>query len=178
MDNMKLIQLAKQGNQEALAELFRSHYTLLRSYLIKIALRPELAEDLTQETMIKAMQKIKLYDPRKAKFSTWLITIASRLYLDQVRRDKRNQQMLEEKQALRRLLWQAQAANEDWHEVLDVLATLSPAVRMPIIMKHYYGYSHEEIAAMLDVPAGTIKSRIHNGIRRIRKELNIREVDR
>jgi len=171
MDEMTLIALAKKGNTDALSELFRSHYAMLRGYLIKISLRPDLADDLAQDTMIRAMQKIHLYEPGKSSWSTWLITIASRLYLDHLRKNRRDQKLLEDEQSLRGLRWQAQASNEEWHELLDVLGRLKPDIRMPIIMKHYYGFSQEEIAAMLDVPVGTVKSRIHNGIDRIRKEM-------
>jgi RNA polymerase sigma-70 factor (ECF subfamily) len=174
MDEKTLIALAKQGNTDALSELFRSHYTMLRGYLIKISLSPELAEDLAQDTMIKAMQKLQLYDPAKSSWSTWLITIASRLYLDHLRKVKRDRQLLEEEQSLRQLRWRAQASNEEWHELLDALGSLDPNLRVPIIMKHYYGFSQEEIAAILEVPSGTIKSRIHNGIERIRKEMSER----
>jgi len=174
MDEMTLIALAKQGNTEALSELFRSHYAMLRSYLIKITLKPDLAEDLAQDTMIRAMQKLHLYEPRRSRWSTWLITIASRLYLDHLRKLRRDRQFLDGKQSIRQLRWMAQSSNEEWHELLDALGELNPEIRVPIIMKHYYGFSQEEIAAMLDVPVGTIKSRIHNGIDRIRKEMDKR----
>jgi len=172
MDERTLIQLAKNGNTEALAELFRSHYSLLRGYLVNITMNPELAEDLVQDTMIKAMRKLHLYEQDKSKLSTWLITIASRLYMDHMRKMKRDRRLVETEaeRVMRQLRWRANAANEEWHALLDVLATLDPDLRVPIMLKHYYGYSQEEIASMLDVPAGTIKSRIHNGISRIRKE--------
>ncbi|MNH35900.1 RNA polymerase sigma factor SigY [compost metagenome] len=42
---------------------------------------------------------------------------------------------------------------------------------MPVLLKYYYGYAQEEIAAMLDIPVGTVKSRLHNGLKQLRKEL-------
>ena len=175
MDELTLIQLAKQGSTDALAELYRNSYSLLRNYLIKVTLRPHLAEDLSQETMIKAMEKLHLYHPDKSRFSSWLITIASRLYIDYLRKEKRERQMQEEEQSLRQLRWQAQSTGEQWHELLDALASIPPDIRLPIIMKHYYGYSQEQISSMLDIPAGTVKSRIFNGLKRLRKEMDIDE---
>ena len=67
---------------------------------------------------------------------------------------------------------QMQSSGRDWPEALEALGRLKPDVRTPIVLKHYYGYSQDEIAAMLDIPAGTVKSRIHNGIKQLREELS------
>jgi RNA polymerase sigma-70 factor (ECF subfamily) len=71
--------------------------------------------------------------------------------------------------------WHAAQQNEEWSEAIDTLAQLPQEVRVPIILKHYYGYAYEEIAEMMDLPAGTVKSRIHNGLKQIRKEMDADE---
>lgn len=72
---------------------------------------------------------------------------------------------------MRKLKWQSAVAGDEWPEILELLGTLSVEMRTAIILKHYYGYSLEEIAEMADVPIGTVKSRIHSGLRIMRKEL-------
>ncbi len=67
--------------------------------------------------------------------------------------------------------WQSQSANEDWHQLLELLGELKDDLRIPIILKHYYGYSYDEIASMLQIAEGTVKSRVHKGIQLIRKGL-------
>lgn len=171
-----LIQQAQQGDQKALAALLHKHYSFLVHVLIKITLQPHLAEDLAQDTMLKCMEKIKLYNGQ-SKFSTWLVTIATRLYIDSLRKKKREQALLAEEQSLRKLKWQMQGREDDWPEVLDALSALPNDIRMPIILKHYYGYTYDEIGGMLDVPPGTVKSRIHNGIQTLRKELVTHEAE-
>ncbi|MBM0067893.1 RNA polymerase sigma factor SigY [Alkalicoccobacillus gibsonii] len=171
MDEKDLIQKAKKGDSLALSTLLQQNYSFLLKYLMKVTLHPQMAEDLTQETMMKCVEKIHLYNG-ESKFSSWLITIASNLFIDLKRRKKRERQWMEQEQALRKMKWNAANRNEEWADVLDVLADVSVEIRMPIVLKHYYGYSYEEIGKMLGIAEGTVKSRVSNGLKRVRKELD------
>lgn len=173
MEQEKLIKLAQKGDTAAMARLYHEHYQFLLKYLIKITLQPLLAEDLAQDTMIRSMERLHLYNGQ-SKFSSWLITIASRLYIDHLRKQKRERQWREQEQALRSLRWQAETEGVNWPDLLDALAELSPELRLPVIMRHYYGYTQDEISSMLDIPVGTVKSRVHHGLKRLRKELSDR----
>jgi RNA polymerase sigma-70 factor (ECF subfamily) len=170
MEEQVIIKLAQQGDTAALAKLLQEHYPFVVKYLIKITFDPHWAEDLAQETMLKCIRKIKLYNGQ-SKFSSWLITIATRLHIDHLRKRQRESNWQDEEVNLRKIKFHAAHLDDDWPTILDALGAVSPNVRTAIILKHYYGYSLEEIAEMMDVPTGTIKSRIHNGIRIIRKEL-------
>ena len=174
MEEQLLIQLAQQGDTSALAQLLREYHPYVLKYVLKITFDPGLAEDLAQETMLRCIHRIKLYHPQKSKFSSWLITIATRLHIDHLRRQRRERSWQEQEVHVRQLKFRAAQYDEDWPAVLDALATLSWHARTAIILKHYYGYSLEEIADMMDAPIGTIKSRIHNGITTLRKEMNNR----
>jgi RNA polymerase sigma-70 factor (ECF subfamily) len=171
MDEKDLIQKAKKGDSLALSTLLQQNYSFLLKYLMKVTLHPQMAEDLTQETMMKCVEKIHLYNG-ESKFSSWLITIASNLFIDLKRRKKRERQWMEQEQALRKMKWNAANRNDEWADVLDVLADVSVEIRMPIVLKHYYGYSYEEIGKMLGIAEGTVKSRVSNGLKRVRKELD------
>jgi len=172
MDEKDLIQKAKKGDTLALSKLLQQNYSFLVKYLMKVTLHPQIAEDLTQETMMKCIEKIQLYNG-ESKFSSWLITIATNLYIDQQRRKKREKSWQE--QALRKMKWQAGNRNEEWADVLDVLAKINEEIRMPIVLKHYYGYSYKEIGEMMGIAEGTVKSRVSNGLKSIRKELSENE---
>lgn len=169
-EEQRLIRLAQRGDNAALAELLHSHYAFVGKYLLKITLQPHLADDLTQDTMLRAMEKINLYNG-KSKFSSWLITLATRLYIDGERKKKRERRYAEQEHALRELRWRTEHRDDNWPELLDALGRLAPAIRLPLILKHYYGYAYAEISGMLDIPEGTAKSRIHEGMRRLRKEM-------
>jgi RNA polymerase sigma-70 factor, ECF subfamily len=169
LEEKELIRQAIRGDSLALSMLLQQHYVFLIKYLMKVTLNKQLAEDLTQETIIKCIEKIKLYNGQ-SKFSSWLITIATNLFIDHQRRKKREK--LWQEQALRRMRWQTEQKNEDWPLVLETLGELPQEVRIPVILKHYYGYSYGEIGSMLDIAEGTVKSRVHNGLKQIRKGMN------
>lgn len=169
MDEAKLIEKAKRGDSEALAILLRENYTFLYKYFLKITYDKSLTEDLTQDTMIKCIEKLHLYSD-KAKFSTWIISIGTNLYIDQKRKQNRERQYLDQ-QKVKQLRWETENNNKDWSEALDLIATLKDNVRIPLILKHYYGHTYDEIGVMLNIPAGTVKSRISNGIKLLQEEL-------
>ncbi|RST76431.1 RNA polymerase sigma factor SigY [Siminovitchia acidinfaciens] len=166
-----LIKEAKKGEDEAFTRLFQENYLFLYKYLIKLSLRPDVTEDLIQETMIKAYTHLHSFKG-ESKFSTWLIAIASRLYLDQQRKEKRQRRIVERArdEAIRKMKWQLSLKGEDWPESLELFSGLGPELKAPIILRHYYGYSYPEIAKMLNIKEGTVKSRVHNGLSKLRKE--------
>lgn len=166
-----LITRAKKGKDEAFTHLFQENYMFLYKYLIKLSLRPDVTEDLIQETMLKAYTHLDSFKG-DSKFSTWLIAIASRLYIDQQRKEKRQRRIFEKarSEAVRKMKWQISLKGEDWTENLEMFTGLNPEMKAPILLRHYYGYTYAEIAKMLDVKEGTVKSRVHNGLTRIRKE--------
>ncbi|RWR09645.1 RNA polymerase sigma factor SigY [Siminovitchia fortis] len=166
-----LIEEAKKGKDEAFSKLFQENYLLLYKYLIKLSLRPDVTEDLIQETMIKAYTHLHSFKG-ESKFSTWLISIASRLYMDQQRKEMRHRRIFEKarNEAVRKMKWQLSLKGEDWTEDMELFAGLDPELKAPILLRHYYGYSYPEIARMLNIKEGTVKSRVHNGLNKIRKE--------
>lgn len=169
--DQRLIREAQQGNASALAELLQSQYIFLYKYLLKVTLDPSLAEEICQDTMVRCMEKITSYNGSSA-FSSWLITIATRLYIDRKRRRVREQKWSKrEEQGLRSLRWRFESRNEEWSEVLEALSRLPSQQRVAVLLKHYYGYSYDEIGSMLQIPEGTAKSRTAYGIRQLRKEL-------
>lgn len=166
------IEQAQSGNQDAFTELFRMHYSFLYKYLLKVTMNKELTEDIVQETMLKCYDNIHRYNGR-SKFSTWLITIATRVYIDSLRRKKTEQKWLKNEQVMltRQLKWQMQHNGMRWLEVMDVMSKMDPDVRLAILLIHYYGFTYEETANMLKLKAGTVKSKVHYGLTTLRKEL-------
>lgn len=171
-EEKETIRRAVRGDTRALSVLLRENYAFLLKYLLKITMNPGLAEDLTQETMIRCIERITTYDGR-SKFSSWMITIGTNLYIDELRRKKRERRLWEQAQGVRSIQWQAAtaAADDAWMAAMEALSRLSHALRVPVILKHYYGYSYEEIAGIMGIAEGTVKSRVHHGLRRLRKEL-------
>ncbi|MED4828682.1 RNA polymerase sigma factor SigY [Bacillus atrophaeus] len=170
-DEQQLIQQAKEGDDAAFTTLFQHHYTFLYKYLLKLSLNPDVSEDLLQETFLKGYMHLHSFQGR-SKFSTWLISIATRLYLDHQKkrkREKRRQQTFTD-ETVRKLKWDISAKGNEWSETLEVFSRLAPDLRTPVLLRHYYGYTYSEIAVILHIKEGTVKSRVHKGLHRIRKE--------
>lgn len=172
MEEKELIESAKRGNDHSFAKLFQANYPFLLKYLLKVTMNPDTAEELAQETMVKCIEKLS-YFKGDAKFSTWLIAIASNLYMDKKRKWNRERIWKKNEAYTRKLKWQLESRCEDWSDVMEALGKLPDDVRLPIILKHYYGYSYEEIGSMLNKSPGTMKSRVHNGMQQMRKELRL-----
>ncbi|MYL50987.1 RNA polymerase sigma factor SigY [Halobacillus litoralis] len=163
-----LIRRAQDGEDQALAELLKKHYSFIVKYVWKMSGDEQLAYDVTQDVLIKAIQKINQFNHR-SKFSTWLIQIATHTYLDYKRKQKKKDK-LDEK--LRKEFPRSSVSfPSDWHEVQEALWKLEDEHRIPLILKHYYGYDYKDIAKMTKLKVGTVKSRVHYGLENLRKEL-------
>lgn len=169
IDESCLVRDAKAGSEYAMAQLLQQNYTIVFRYLLKFTLNKEAAEDMTQDAMVKAIEKLYLYQPEKSKFSTWMITVAQHTYLDELRRRKR--EWVSEEVAEYSPAVTAPLLDESLQALLDALAAMPEEIRVPVVLKHYYGYSYDEIGKLMKIPAGTVKSRIHNAMGKLRKEL-------
>lgn len=165
MQERELVERARKGDQRSLEELLQQNYSMLKGYLTKATLDPELAADLTQETMVKAIRQIKQFKG-KSKFSTWLISIGSNLYRDYLRKHRRLI-VTDDLDLLGR-----ETEIKDLHlEIDELLSQLPQEKRMVLILKHYFGYNYDEIGAILSCPVGTVKSRMHYCINFLQKQL-------
>ncbi|ELK48855.1 UNVERIFIED_CONTAM: sigma-70 family RNA polymerase sigma factor [Halobacillus marinus] len=161
---------AAQGDKKALAGLLKDHYSFLFKYAWKMCGEEQLAYDITQETIMKAIRKLHQYKGN-ASFSTWLLQIATHTFLDMKKKHK-NTRFLHEHEINH---IEAAKVPEEWFETQTAIWKLEEKHRIPILLKHYYGYEYEEIANLLKLKTGTVKSRVHYGLDRLRKELNIDE---
>ncbi|MDY4949920.1 MAG: sigma-70 family RNA polymerase sigma factor [Clostridium cadaveris] len=166
-----LIFSAQNGSSYALAQLLQDNYSIVLKYLIKLTLNEHDAEDLTQDVIVKAIKNINSFDSSKASFSTWLITIAKNLWLDSVRKNNVREKFFRKSQNRFETSTNQVDSFIESEEVLSALKNLSDKLRIPIIMQYNLGYSYDEIAKHLRIPIGTVKSRISNGVKALRKEL-------
>ena len=137
---------------------------------------PELAHELVNDTLLRAWRHANRFDPDRGALSTWLFAIARNLVIDAVRRQQaRPQADLQLDEATVTTQSDVDRALEAW-EIADALQSLSPEHRSVIIHVHYRGASLAEAAERLDVPVGTVKSRLYYGLRSLRLVLEERQV--
>ncbi|WP_068672150.1 RNA polymerase sigma factor SigY [Oceanobacillus sp. Castelsardo] len=166
----RLIERARAGDDGAFTQLFERHYSFLYKYLLKLTLDEEVSADLAQDTMLKCYTHLASFKG-KGKFSTWMISISTKAYLDYLRKLKREKNWLKEmKRTLsRKLTWQAETKGMEWSDAFTDFNQLEDKWRVPILLHYYYGYSYEEVGQIMGIATGTVKSRVHHGIARLKK---------
>ncbi|MDP4180598.1 MAG: sigma-70 family RNA polymerase sigma factor [Bacillota bacterium] len=168
----ELLVAAKSGDRKSLETLLMDNYKIVFGYLLKLSMNEDTARDLTQETMTKAIVNIKNFKG-ESKFATWLISIASNLFKDALKKKSRTLENIDEKIDL--------DAGEDVEQTIltreklailkNALSIIPEEMRQAFILKHYYNYSYEEIALILKCPVGTVRSRIHYSIKKLKTVL-------
>ena len=170
-NELALVAQARHGDAQALATLLQMNYAVVFRFLVKLTMDARAAEDATQDAMERAVKSFQSFDPMKAKFSTWLVAIARNSWLDEVRKGKRTRPLETGRLDGEEPTNDPYAALIESDGLLRALNGMDPKARTPVTMYHVLGYSYEEIARSMRIPLGTVKSRISNGIKQLRKEL-------
>lgn len=181
-----IVALARAGEEPAYRELIRRYERPIFSLLYRMVRDRELAEDLAQETFVKALNAIESYRP-EYKFSSWIFKIANNAAIDHLRRRELDTLSLEgsphaetpdaiEATALQIGARQespldAVEARELGGQIEAAIARLRPEYRSCILLRHVEGRAYEEIAEILSLPLGTVKTYIHRARNELRQAL-------
>jgi RNA polymerase sigma-70 factor (ECF subfamily) len=150
-----------RGEEPALRELLRRYERPLSSFLYRQTGGRDV-EDLYQETWLRVVRHIRRFDPTR-RFSTWLFQIAVNLCRDWHRRAPPDVAPLGDEEAAPAELGRREAALD----AAALLARLPEAQRAVVILRYYHDLTEEEVAAILDCPKGTVKSRLHQALARL-----------
>ena len=184
--DQEIVVLARAGEEAAYRELIRRYERPLFSLLYRMVRDRELAEDLAQETFIKALNAIESYRP-EYKFSSWIFKIANNAAIDHLRRRELDTLSLEGSphaetpEAVEATALQigdrqespldAVEARELGGQIEEAIAQLRPEYRSCILLRHVEGRAYEEIAEILGLPLGTVKTYIHRARNELRQAL-------
>ena len=180
--DQEVVEWARQGHERAYRELVRRYQRPVFSLIYRMVRDRERAEDLAQETFVKVLNALDSYRS-EYKFSSWIFKIANNAAIDQLRRkeldtlsldgapdavtsERREGTSLQLPHAGESPLEELQA-RELGGQIEQAIMQLRPEYRSCIVLRHVEGYAYEEIAEMLDLPLGTVKTYIH----RARSEL-------
>src|SRR6188472_2536152 len=153
---------AAAGDRDALEALLRRHAGLLNAVCRRVLANPEDALDAAQEAMLAIARKIHTFDGR-AKFSTWCYRVATNAALDEARRRGRRPAPVEIVPEPRNEAEHVDDAVADRLDIDAALARLSPEHRAAVALRDLVGLDYAEIAAVLKIPPGTVRSRIARG---------------
>lgn len=167
-----LHRVATLRDAEAFRKLFQSYAPRVKSYMMRQGADAAVAEELTQETLLMVWRKAALYSGDKGSPTTWIFTIARNLRIDRLRREVAWQPMPEnaEEEAS-----DDPAPDEELDQrersdrVKAVLASLPPDQAEVVMLSYVEGLSHSEIAERLNLPLGTVKSRMRLAYTKIRE---------
>jgi len=169
--------VALRRDREAFASLFQYFAPRLKAWLMKSGATAAAAEDFAQDTLLTVWRKADLFDARKARASTWIFTIARNRRLDMMRRDGRAAQLPEitfvdeDVERPDDIL----VASDEARRVRQALAQLKPDQVEILKLAYFADHPHSAIAQQLDLPLGTVKSRIRNAVIKLRALLEIQK---
>lgn len=170
MDNL-IQRVASERDKEAFAELFRIYAPRLKSYMMRRGADAATAEELAQETLLAVWRKAGLYSDDKGSATTWIFTIARNLRIDRLRREVTWQALPEghtETASEEASPDEIVSAQERRVHVQAALSELPPEQLEAVTLAYIEGLSHSEIAERLQLPLGTVKSRMRLAYQKMR----------
>jgi RNA polymerase sigma-70 factor, ECF subfamily len=167
--------IATDRSAEAFQKLFKEYSPRIRNYMLKQGADADLADELTQETLVTVWRKAGLYSSDKGSPSTWMFTIARNLRIDRIRRQKPWQELTDEHAASLPSndipADEIVALGQRQMRVQAVLRHLPPEQVEVVTLAFVDGLPHSEIAERLRLPLGTVKSRIRLAYNKLRSAL-------
>lgn len=168
----EIVNLLEQGDKKAITLLYEYYADSLFGVIKKIITDEETAQDVLQETFVKVWRYAKKYDANKAKLFTWLYRIAYNSAIDKVRslKNKKGKEVQIENSPVYKI-----TSNELNQDVLDIkkhLSSLEEKYQIVINALFFEGMTQQEASDELDIPLGTIKSRLKIGLRELKKIYN------
>jgi len=169
-DQTLLVLLAQAGDRVALEQLLRDAYSPLRRYITHLA-GAALADDILQETSLQIFRKLPfLREP--AVFRPWTFRIASRIAFSHLKRARR-WQSFDDAPPEHLTTFDPTLGEPPDEGFLTLLDHVSPASRAVLLLRYQHDLTLEESAAILEIPIGTAKSRLHYGVATLRKYLTV-----
>jgi RNA polymerase sigma-70 factor (ECF subfamily) len=179
MDCGQLISaIAVRQDRRAFAELFEYFAPRIKAFMLRSGTPDASAEELAQETMLTVWKKAALFDPASSGAAAWIFTIARNLRIDAHRRDQRGGPLEPSDVELEFQIDDAPQADaqvasaQSDERVRAALSQLSTDQLRVIELSFFEGKAHADIAKMLNIPLGTVKSRLRLAMNRLRSLLS------
>ncbi len=161
LDDRTLVTLALENKQEAFTRLLVKYKDRVRMFIGKLVVNPSEADDLVLMSFDKAFSNLKHYNPKYA-FSTWLYSIVQNLCIDHYRKNKLSYVTLEDAYEAEEINPEEVLILEQQKQAIEeMIARLRPEYAQVIKLRYMESYSYAEIAKRLDIPLGTVKTRLH-----------------
>lgn len=177
MEDREIIERCQKGQEDLFDLLIDRHRTALYSLCRKLTRHTMDADDLFQDTWLRAVRSLKRCDPQR-RFAPWLFAICINRYRDRFRKRRRWSALVRPMRPARDVARAPETdpaaaivAQEKVAAVRRALEDLDDVHRLPILLHYYREFSMNEIAAMLAIPPGTVKSRLSRARQALRQKL-------
>lgn len=183
MTDEQLVARLKAGDAEAFDLLFRKYGPPLLNFINRIIGDRDRAEDLLQETFLRVFRHLARYRPQ-ARFSTWVYRIATNLCYNELRARRRHRLVSidgSERARIESSLSGSGRQSDDPHALVvldeevrrveEAIRSLPENERIVLVLRFYNEHTYAEIAEILACPLGTVKSRLHAAVRRLRQAI-------
>ncbi|CAN5498934.1 sigma-70 family RNA polymerase sigma factor [soil metagenome] len=168
----QLVGLLLEKDKFALNYLYDHYSSALNGVIYRIIGQEELSSEVLQDAFIKIWTNIHSYDPKKGKLFTWMLNISRNLAIDKIR-SKEYKKSAETDDIVKNVSVYDKSnmleTNTDDIGVKDLLKKLQPDQEMIIDLLYFQGYTQSEVAKEYDIPLGTVKTRLRNGLINLRK---------
>lgn len=171
-----LTQQVARGDADAFAGLYDELAPLVHGIVLRVVRDPSIAEEVSQEALLEVWRQASRYDASKGSVRSWAATIAHRRAVDRVRAEQARRHRDDR---VGRMGTPADDVVADVEDRLDrervvrALGQLTGLQRQSVELAYYGGHTYREVAALLDLPEGTVKTRIRDGLIRLRDTLGV-----
>jgi len=174
----QLLARVAQGDQAAFATLYDQIAPRVLGLVRRLLRDHAQSEEVTQEIFLEIWQTATRYDSKKGGASTWIMTMAHRRAVDRVRasqasRDRDTKIGIRDYDAQYDNVSETVQIRVEHERVEKAMLRLTELQRQAVSLAYYGGYSHSEVADLLSVPIGTVKTRLRDGMIRLRDELGV-----
>ena len=173
-----LLEQIADGDQVAFGILYDEVSPRVFGLIRRLLVDHAQSEEVTQEVFLEIWQNASRYERSKGGASTWILTMAHRRAVDRIRSSQAGRDR-DVKIGIRDFVSDYDNVADtvettiEHERVKEAMAQLTELQRQAVSLAYYGGYSHSEVAAMLSVPIGTVKTRLRDGMIRLRDELGV-----
>jgi RNA polymerase sigma-70 factor, ECF subfamily len=172
-----------EGDEQALREVIAAYGGVVLGMARRIVVEPSLAEEVAQDTFVALWRRPGAFDPERGTLRTFLLGMARNKAVDLVRREVSRRRSAEAVLVEAERASESMGGNESIGEIENredlraALGGLSRAQREAIFLAYFGGRTYREVAEELDIPEGTVKTRIRDGLHKLRRRLDTRGVN-
>lgn len=166
-----LMQMIAARNQDALMQLYRNYGNLVYSLALRVVRQPVIAEEITQDVFVKLWQKPERWNPAYGQFSSWLLTLTRNAAIDRLRREGRHSLVLDQPEENEGEIADLIFNDVNWFNgqiLRRLLQKLPDEQRQLIELAFYGGHTHSDLAERLELPLGTVKTRLRLGLQKLK----------